>query len=322
MRRTLLLSITLSIQLVLGMPFGLMAKTVAAPAAGRQAAAEKTVTIVFPKDSLGVLYAIQSTESTSNKDRLLGPARGTVTISSTEKLSLHFNYSGAERLSLLQTINCPNVLSLDLRDLDDVVDKTIEPLQSLKYLEQVLLDNTDITNEGLTHLASLTKLRNLSIQGTLVTGAGLTHLTKLTSIERLGLGRLRLDDAAVTQLTPMIRLTQLKIGSTGIGDPALKSLARLDSLEGIDLSKNKKITDQGISYLSGLKHLRSLEVSGTSVSIGALPYFHQMPALRRLSLDSHNFDANTLKQLRKGLPTCDISVREQRIPSDVFAPMH
>jgi hypothetical protein len=320
MRQTLLVSSVLASQLIFGGPIGLIAKTGAAPSP--QPPAEKTVTIVFPKDSLGVLYGIQSTESTSEKDHPLSRAQGTVTVPSTEKLSLHFNYAGAEHLSALQSIHCPNLLSLDLRNLDNVSDKNIEPLQNLGYIEQILLDNTDITNQGMVHLASLNKLRDLSIQGTLVTGPGLVYLSKMTSLERLGVSRLRLDDAAVAHLTPLIKLTQLKLGAVGIGDPALKVLGTMNSLEGIDISKNKRITDQGMSYLSKLKHLHNLELSDTSVTVAALPYFKQMPALRKLSLDAHNFNANTLNELRKGLPACEISVRKQRIESDVFAPMH
>jgi hypothetical protein len=322
MRRTLLVSSALASQLILGGQFGCAPPSAATPPPASGQAANKMVTIVFPKESLGELYSIQSTESTSKKDHRLSRAQGTVTVPSTEKLSLHFNYTGAEHISALQTIHCPNLLSLDLRDLDNVVDKNLEPLQSLTYLEQILLDNTDITSRGLIHLASLTKLRNLSIQGTLVTGDGLAYLSKLTSLERLGLSRLKLDDAAVTHLTSLIKLTQLKLGAAGIGDPALKSLAKMNSLEGIDITKNKKVSDRGVSYLTSLKRLRSLELSDTSVSMGALPYFQHMPALKKLSLDSHSFDEKALKQLRKALPACDISVRGQKIPSDIFAPMH
>jgi hypothetical protein len=322
MRRTLLVSSALASQLILGGQLGCAPPSAATSPPASGPAAEKMVTIVFPKESLGELYSIQSTESTSKKDHRLSRAQGTVTVPSTEKLSLHFNYTGAEHISALQTIHCSNLLSLDLRDLDNVVDKNLEPLQSLADLEQILLDNTDITNQGLIHLASLTKLRNLSIQGTLVTGDGLAYLSKLTSLERLGLSRLKLDDAAVTHLTSLVKLTQLKIGASGIGDPALKSLAKLKTLEGIDLVKNKKVSDRGVSYLTSLKRLRSLELSDTSVTMAALPYFKQMPALRRLSLDSRNFDANALKELKKGLPACDISVHKQRIESDIFAPMH
>lgn len=283
---------------------------------------EKEVTVVFPKESLGTLFCILDTSGSHKEDHPIADAKGTVPVPADAILRLHVTYQGAEHLSDLEAVKAPKLLSIDLRNVDNLNDKLIAPLQKLKNLEQVLIDNTDVGNEGLSYLAGLTKMQDLSMPSTLVTGAGLVHIAPMTALKRLSIGHLKLDDASLTNLIHLSQVCSLKIDSSGISDAGLKSIGKMQSLNELNISRNKRITDHGMSYLTTLRHLKSLVVFDTSVTTKSLPYFQQMPALNKLTVGSEGFDEKSLDLLKKGLPKCTVSVDRSRIPAQIFEPIH
>jgi hypothetical protein len=92
----------------------------------------------------------------------------------------------------------------------------------------------------------------------------------------------------------------------------LKHLSKLKSLEFLDLTNVKSITDEGVSYLTSLENLKELNLSGTKNSSGTnitekcFVHLSQMKSLRKLVISGIFFPEEDRKYLVTALPNCRI----------------
>jgi internalin A len=101
-----------------------------------------------------------------------------------------------------------------------VTDAGLEPIASLKRLEELNLGGTKITDLGLAKLKGLIELRSLDLSRTQVTGKGLENLAGLSKLTSLSLWKAsRIGDDALPYLSALKNLKFLDVTETKITAP-------------------------------------------------------------------------------------------------------
>jgi hypothetical protein len=80
-------------------------------------------------------------------------------------------------------------------------------------------------------------------------------------------------------------------------DSSLLHVASLSRLEHLYMWDASLVTDAGVEHLSGLHNLKSLHISNSRISDGALRIFGQFDNLEELSLQGNHFSDNGLAYL-------------------------
>ncbi len=153
---------------------------------------------------------------------------------------------GMELLSSLQ-----NVTDLNCYFAEYLTDDGIARISNWKRLERLNLRGTKVTSKVFESLAKLTSLRSLDIGSTQIEDEGIDALTSLTKLESLTIGGNRLNGAALPLLKLLPSLVDLDVGGLQRVDSGLWGLA---------------LTDENLARLSELKQLRSLNLSGATLS--------------------------------------------------------
>ena len=99
-------------------------------------------------------------------------------------------------------------------------------------------------------------------------------------------------------------LHTLTIYSSKITDSSLVHLEQLTSLQVLDLSRNKKITDAGVALLSELPNLTELRIDGSQITDAAIADLKKLTKLRSLSISNTKISSDGVAQLEKALPQC------------------
>ncbi len=197
-----------------------------------------------------------------------------------------------------------------------ITDAGLAHLKGLTGLQWLDLSWTKISDVGLVHLKGMTKLQMLSLAGTKITDAGLVHLKGMTELQTLDLGGTDITDAGLAHLKG---LTKLDLSYTKITDAGLTNLKELTELRELDVSSCDDI--KNIAFVAGMKYLRFLDLSQSSVSdlspLGGLPKLERViandapiaklpkqrvPALRRLHILSSPTDLQVVREFRKAHP--------------------
>ena len=95
-----------------------------------------------------------------------------------------------------------------------------------------------------------------------------------------------------------------------ITDDDLAALEHLPRVTWLDISQNKRITDEGLKHLKGLKKLETLYVYGTQVSDAGLVHLEGLPALEELSVLNTKVTREGIKRFQEAHPDvrCDDAV--------------
>ena len=154
--------------------------------------------------------------------------------------------SGLEHLKPLE-----NVTDLDCYYAEYLTEEGVAHLHNWKHLERLNLRGTKVTSKVFDSLAKLTSLRSLDISSTQIEDEGIEALTSLTKLESLAIGGNRLSGAALPLLKLLPSLVNLDVGGIQRVDSGLWGLA---------------LTAENLTRLSELKQLRSLNLSGATLS--------------------------------------------------------
>jgi internalin A len=235
-----------------------------------------------------------------------------------KRLDLSLTYvsdRGVERLKALDQLEDLNLFAAEF-----ITDAAVAFLRGHRQLKTLNLRGTDVTDTSLSYVAELPQLTALDISFTQITDVGLEHLASLAQLEELKLGGNKISGVGlhVLKLLPKLRklsfygiqrrnagwcwapvvtdleldtisllggLEELNIGSgVALGAPRPADLGPADGEAECRIAGGTRVTDLGLAKLAALKKLRSLDLSGCSISgngIRTLAAFHD---LRRLSL--------------------------------------
>ncbi len=159
----------------------------------------------------------------------------------------------------------PALTNLRITFSKGITDAGLEQIGKISSLEQLDLDLsfTPISNVGLSALSKLPRLKaiNLNLAHQDLTSAGLLELTRLP-------------------------LKKLNLSSSNITDKDIEFfISNIKTLEILDLSHCRNLTDWGIRFLGKLKQLQSLMLRWTSIT-GITLIFLKGTSLHTLDLSS------------------------------------
>lgn len=162
------------------------------------------------------------------------------------------------------------------------------------------------------HLTALPALEKLGFMENGLGDAALVHVGKLGKLTHLTFGDHQVTDAGLKQLANLKHLTYLNLcfpdkKSGGmISDKGMEAIARIDSLETLDL-RATQITDAGLASLQKLPRLKELLVNGTAISDQGLVHLHAIKSLRVVNVfNCKGVTPQGIAALKKALPDCEV----------------
>lgn len=170
-----------------------------------------------------------------------------------------------------------------------ITDKGLRTLQDLKWLNELNVDKTQITSAGMEYLAKLPNLIYLSISWTKVENAGLDHLLK-SHVRNLHLRSNKIDGKSLQLIARIKSLELLNLAECeDIPDSAYAQLAKLPKLQTLWL-EDTSTADSTIPYITKIKTLKELELVGTSVTINGIKSLSRLPNLVHLKYRGQSID--------------------------------
>ena len=165
---------------------------------------------------------------------------------------------------------------------------------------------TLVTDAGLASLVKLhPKLRRLNLgEARHITDKGFASLARLTQLEDLTVRHARITDQGIAHLS-RLRLSKLTLRFSGVTDAAMPVLAKMSTLEHLDLFGARKVTDTGVTQLAALRNLKTLNVGLTQgVTDRTMTELAKLP-LMSLDLSSHGCikSPHSMKVTDEGLQT-------------------
>ena len=175
--------------------------------------------------------------------------------------------AGFEALSASRTVEyywgreCPNLGG-----------RGFSALASMPSLKGLAVSCKSVDDASLAALSRFPALRELMPMD--VTDDGFRHVGRCERLEHLWCMYCRETGDRATEHISGLRLRSYYAGLTKITDRSLELLARMTSLERINLHHCKGITDKGVRALAALPALRELQIEGSrTVTRGALAAF-------------------------------------------------
>ena len=204
-------------------------------------------------------------------------------------LKLNGSLITGEGLEHLQNLSSLEVLSLSGTRVDSEGLQHIAQLVNLRELD---ISQTRVTDEGLQYLANLTNLEKLCFSNTSITahgflplqkggklanlkhieaknsrfGNGMGQLKGMPALQYLDVGQAGVTDGSLAMLERSSNLRVLNLGFNQLSDQGLVHLKRCRSLEEVHLRQNKGVRGPGLEAFKNCKDLKTLVLSGTSVS--------------------------------------------------------
>jgi Leucine-rich repeat (LRR) protein len=161
-----------------------------------------------------------------------------------------------------------------------ITDATLEFLAAVPSIEWLDIGWAQITDTGLDHLTSLTHLGSLTMGGNKLTDTSLQFLRQMPQIEYLdiggqqrtdsGLWSVLLTDAGMQAIASVTGLRELSLTGTAVTTHGLALLQPLPKLERLTLQGCRRLHDDAIAALSGLSHLRWLDLKDSGISKDAV----------------------------------------------------
>lgn len=187
-----------------------------------------------------------------------------------------------------------------------VNDNGLEILDALPKLEQLSLSN-QVTNKGLKKLMSLKRLKALELHHAKISDAGLSALESLPRLELLDLSNSAVTDQGTKTLAKIASLRYLDVSGTSISDRGMNTLSALSRLE--VLYANAKVTDKGLAAIGRMKSLKTLDLSGTSITAAGLKQLSDLKSLEALALSDTAIGDEAMDTLLvlKSLKTLELS---------------
>jgi hypothetical protein len=207
--------------------------------------------------------AVAALEKLGVSCRALGPGKPDYEVSLTDKHLTDDGHIKPEALAILAQF--VDLSKLDLHD-TRFSDAGLEGLKTLAHVETLDLSRTKVRGAGLAHLPGVPGLTWLKLsspfntEGLPITDAGLAHLKGMKGLRGLVLCKARVTDAGLAYLGGMPDLEVLDLAGNKITDAGLAHLAKAPQLWDLDLS-GTSVGDAGLAHLTKVKTLRMLALS-------------------------------------------------------------
>ncbi|MCU0878144.1 MAG: protein kinase [Pirellulaceae bacterium] len=171
----------------------------------------------------------------------------------------------------------------------------------------------DLALVDLKKLAAISTLRSLDLSESNIDDSGLTALAQLPALTTLEVEDTAVGDAgvqAVIAKSPMLEV--LRIGGTQCTTAVLPAVAKLKDLTDLSL-RGLPLADADLATLRPNVHLRTLDLSQTSIGDDGIPHLVNMPVLENLILDRTNVTAAGIGKLGEQGRPVTLSLRSTKI---------
>ena len=171
--------------------------------------------------------------------------------------------------------------------------RTIHLMQKPFY--KIDLAGEDITSDKLNELLPIcSQVLALNLMETSLKDKDIHIIAKITGLESLILSDNQLGDEAISSIALLGRLKHLEIVHTKITDTGLKSLLALKMLEKLDAGCNL-VKNGGVETISRITSLVDVDVRACEFDETALPFFLNLPKLKRLNISGNRIKLIDLK---------------------------
>lgn len=164
------------------------------------------------------------------------------------------------------------------RDMTGLGDQGFAALASVPTIRALSVNCANVSTDRLSLLREMPSLRKLTSIG--IRDEGFTHVGACDQLEDLSCMYCRdTTDVAMAHIAGLPRLRQIYAGATQVTDAGLASIARIDSLEGVELCETLRVTDAGVQALARLPRLKKVSISGIP-GVSALAVAAFAPSVR------------------------------------------
>ncbi|CAI5460711.1 unnamed protein product [Closterium sp. Yama58-4] len=198
--------------------------------------------------------------------------------------------------------------SLQLKNLSSISDTALHVVSAMTHLKSIDLDKSSgFSAEGVKHLYRLPQKKRLSLMKTAVFDSHLEGIGAASSLERLYLSCTKVTDSGLQQLTGLALKTLELNGCQGVTAAGMAHVGKLRGLESLFLG-NLTTKGDGLEHLSsltnlkllvlpsgaagkGLEHVRhltalqKLDMTGSRVADGGVPWLSNLPSLTHIRTD-------------------------------------
>ncbi len=180
-------------------------------------------------------------------------------------------------------------------------EKALQAIVQLDGIEELYLNGCGLNDKNLETIAKLSGLQTLSLDANPILGSGLKRFSGHERLKVISASYCRISDLHLDEFPGLRKLQTLDLRGNPIGDIALK---RISSVLLPDLRRlllgGTRITDVGLSHLSGFPSLQDLELNNRAVTGRQLSALKNLP-IRWLDLSRtacHSEIAGSLLQLK------------------------
>jgi len=198
--------------------------------------------------------------------------------------------------ALLEKNESGAVVSVDLSQVR-LGEFDLAVLDDLSQLTELTLYGSEVTAETFKQIGDLDTICKLNLEKTPFNLQAAKDIRGLKNLEELFLFRSDVSDACCAELIKFSKLKQIRCGQTRIGDDGLVELAKLQTLEAIDLSDCNRVSNAGLKSLSALPNLRFLKVFGKRIDDEGVQYVGQMSNMQVLGLNDTDVTDEGMKAI-------------------------
>lgn len=199
-------------------------------------------------------------------------------------------------------------------------DNSMDSIALMTSLEVLGLNDTQVTDSGIEKLDQLEKLKEVHLVRTRTGDRSLAILSRMPDIHTLRLRDTEITDVGLESLTSLKNLRKLDLSennSPGITDACVGSLAKIESLEELNLWTTS-ITDEGVKSLTGMANLKWLNLDKTEITDAACKELSAMTQLTWLHLGSNEITDASVPSLVKLLNLKYLNISHTGISQDGF----
>ncbi|MFA7341180.1 MAG: hypothetical protein WC028_30640 [Candidatus Obscuribacterales bacterium] len=243
----------------------------------------------------------------ASRRHTVASARGIVKLTAAQNRAVYFAPGVAliRRPELMDAISPDNILGFyfsftSTGDSEDAIaDQLVAKISHLKNLRIVRIGRCDVSDIGVKSLRGLPQLKILDISYTLITGKSMPVIGRLTNLEDLTMNSVDLRQSDFSYIARLPKLSALYLRGAQVSDAMVMALKSSKSLENIDLSNNRAITDASLPALALLPNLKAVCLAGTSVNLQSLT---KLARVKRVVLSDRDLKGASFEVLKKTLP--------------------
>jgi Leucine-rich repeat (LRR) protein len=181
-------------------------------------------------------------------------------------------------------------------------NKHVACISNLTGLSGLTINEADITDGCIADLNKLAHLNDLSANFTGITGAGFAQLRRLPQLRMFTAAGTNTLSVALQKMTGCQSVGSLQANQCNLTDKDMQVIGNMSNLEGLYVSENIHITDDGVRSICQLRTLHMLDLSQTAVTPLCINMLKKLPKLRWLGISTQKWSKADQLRIKHNLP--------------------